>query len=86
MTWLWPDGESVQVTVSPDGIPLAFAWRNRMHRLTEIALHWRVDEGWWRGEDHAWREYWKVCSDTGLLVVIYSDLLTDKWYLQRLYD
>jgi len=33
-----------------------------------------------------WREYFKLTTQTGLLVVIYLDLLNGKWYLQRLYD
>jgi hypothetical protein len=27
-----------------------------------------------------------LSTDTGLLVIIYQDLLSGEWYLQRLYD
>jgi hypothetical protein len=43
-----------------------------------------VDTGWWRLR--VWREYFKLETDTGLLVIIYRNLLTDDWYFQRLYD
>ncbi len=39
---------------------------------------------WWRVR--IWREYFKLTTGTGLLVVIYRDLLSGAWYLQRLYD
>lgn len=32
-----------------------------------------------------WRDYYKVLTDTDL-VVIYYDLLDEKWYLQQVYN
>jgi hypothetical protein len=49
-----------------------------------IAKRWRVDVDWWRGR--VWREYFKLTTHTGLLVILYRDVLTGRWYLQRLYD
>ncbi|MCB0209356.1 MAG: hypothetical protein KDJ52_08505 [Anaerolineae bacterium] len=49
-----------------------------------VAKRWRVDQDWWRGR--IWREYFKLTTKTGLLVIIYRDLLTGEWFLQRLYD
>jgi hypothetical protein len=45
--------------------------QNRAHALDR----WRV-----------WREYFRLATRTGLLVVVYHDLLEDRWYLQRVYD
>ena len=45
---------------------------------------WRVDGEWWRGR--IWRDYFRLTTATGLRVVIYHDLLTDEWCLQRLLD
>ncbi len=84
MTRLWPNGEPITVEHSPDGAPRAFTWQGRTHPVQGIAKRWRVDTGWWRRR--IWREYFKLSTRTGLLVILYRDLLTDRWYLQRLYD
>jgi len=84
MTHLWPEGEPIAVTSETDGTPRAFEWRGRTNLITGVAKRWRVDVGWWR--QRVWREYYKLYTRTGLLVIIYHDLLTGRWYLQRLYD
>lgn len=87
MTRLWPDGIPIQVVVSGPGgadIPGRFTWQGQKHDVQAIHQHWRVQLEWWR--EGIWREYFKVTTTTGLLVVIFHDLHTDNWYLQRLYD
>ena len=84
MTRLWPEGQPIAVLSDGDGTPRSFEWRGCTHPVTGISKRWRVDNGWWR--KRAWREYFKLETATGLLVIIYRDLLTDQWYLQRLYD
>lgn len=84
MTRLWPQGEPI--TVESDGLltPQVFIWREQVHPVQVVAKRWRVDVEWW--QQRVWREYFKVTTQTGLLVIIYRDLLTGSWYLQRLYD
>lgn len=84
MTYLWPGGQLIQVQTDALWTPLHFAWRGQAHPVQHIARRWRVDEAWWRGR--VWREYFKLTTTTGLLAVIYHDLTTGEWYLQRLYD
>ncbi len=84
MTRLWPQGQPIPVSDDADGRPHRFRWQGRTHQVEQITRQWRVDVDWWR--DRAWRAYFKLSTDTGLLVEIYHDLLTDQWYLQRLYD
>lgn len=84
MTRLWPKGQPIAVVSDVDGTPRSFEWQGHTHPVTGISKQWRVDNGWWRLR--VWREYFKLETETGLLVIIYRDLLTDKWYLQRLYD
>jgi hypothetical protein len=84
MTNLWPDGEPIQVASDDMAAPQAFTWQERTHRVQQIAKRWREDQGWW--QRRIWREYFKLSTHTGLLVIIYHDLLTGQWYLQRLYD
>lgn len=84
MTWLWPAGEPVTVRCDALGAPCTFQWRGQQHRVQGVAKRWRIDWGWWRVR--TWREYFKLHTDTGFLLVLYRDLLDGRWYLQRLYD
>jgi hypothetical protein len=100
MTRLWPDGQPITVEPAaqqgsesspgqgpgqkPGVWPSQFTWLGRRHQVTEITKTWRVDVDWWR--DRVWRAYFKLRTDSGLLVIIFQDLLTRNWYLQRLYD
>lgn len=84
MTRLWPDGVLVRVAESSDGVPGRLIWAGQSHKVTEITRRWRVKSDWWR--DAVWRDYFKLITDTGLLLILYHDLQTDEWFLQRLYD
>ena len=84
MTRLWPNGEVIRMTVSDDGDPATFQWDGSSHLVQRIANHWRVDDHWW--DSRIWRDYFKLTTATGWLVIVYRDLLTNTWYLQRLYD
>lgn len=65
-------------------VPSRFNWRGATHEVSEITRYWRIDIDWWR--ERIWRAYFKLRTDSGLLVVIYQDLIEGEWYLQRLYD
>lgn len=84
MTRFWPEGTLIAVVIQASGRPLRFEWQGQVHQVETIARQWRVDVGWWRVR--IWRDYFKLTTDSGLLVVIYHELLTQQWYLQRLYD
>lgn len=84
MTRLWPDGQAIDVEQDAQGTLVAFTWAQQRHRVAQLAQQWRVDVGWWR--QRAWRAYYKLSTDSGLLVVIYHELPDGGWYLQRLYD
>jgi len=84
MTYLWPKGEAIAVESDKWATPLVFIWQGRTHPVHRIAKRWRVDQGWWR--KRVWREYFKVTTHTGLLVIIFREVQSGTWYLQRLYD
>ncbi len=98
MTRLWSTGDSwgIGLPIEVDTqysagdnsaiyeMPLLFTWQNQKHPVVEITKTWRVDIDWWR--ERVWRAYFKVRTKTGILVIIYQDLLSGEWYLQRLYD
>lgn len=74
----------VRVRMDSTHAPVAFQWAGRWHTVVCQANRWRVDVSWWG--QHAQREYFKLVTDSGLLVVVYHDLHTHDWWLQRLYD
>ena len=84
MTRLWPDGVLIQVVADGAGEPEQLIWQRRKHAVAEITRRWRVKSDWWR--DPVWRDYFKLTTETGLLLIIFHDLQADEWYLQRLYD
>jgi hypothetical protein len=99
VTRLWSEGQLISVTTLAAGeevalfsrkgseidpIPSQFVWQGKTHRVVEITRYWRVDIDWWR--ERIWRAYYKLRTETGLLVVIYQDLILGDWCLQRLYD
>ena len=83
MTYLWLPALTIEMTLR-ESRPAFFVWQGQNHRVRWIARQWRVDVGWWRLR--VWRDYYKLVTDTGLLVVVYCDLLEEEWYLQQLYD
>ena len=84
MTLLWPTDVPILVQHNSLLEPQYFEWQGQRYRVRHIAKRWRLDEGWW--EQRIWREYFKLTTRDGLLVIIFRDLITGQWYLQRLYD
>lgn len=84
MTRLWPEGQAINVLLNELAQPHVFTWQGQQHQVEAITRQWRVDVDWWR--ERVWRAYYKLSTDTGLLVILYHDLLSGQWYLQRLYD
>lgn len=84
MTRLWSEGAAIAVVCDEQERPARLTWRGRAHAVTHVARAWRVDLDWWR--ERVWRRYYKVSTDSGLLLVIFQDLTSGDWFLQRLYD
>ena len=72
------------ISSAVEDLPQYFTWQGKAHRVIEITRYWRVDVDWWR--ERIWRAYFKLRTESGLLVVIYQDLISGGWNLQRLYD
>jgi hypothetical protein len=83
MSYLWFPAQAIEIQLQVEKL-YAFKWRGRSHRVVWLAKQWRMDWGWWRLR--VWRDYYKLLTDTGLLVLVYQDLLDGKWYLQQVYD
>lgn len=83
MTYVWQSGAAVPV-VCQDGQPVRFRWGKRQHRVQRIVQRWRVHTGWW--DQPLWRDYFRLVTADGMLLTLYHDLLSDKWYVSELYD
>lgn len=84
MTRLWSGGIVVQVWLNGDAELVRVRWQGQVHAIEQVANHWRIDVGWWRLR--LWRDYYKILTTSGLLMIVYHDLVQDTWYLQRVYD
>ena len=82
MSRLWRDGKRLQVR-SADAMPTALRWKDAWYPIRHIALSWQLDVCWWRAR--IYRDYFKVLAGD-MALVIYHDLLTDTWAMQRVYD
>lgn len=84
MTYLWPDGDPLKVDTDPFGRPMHLLWLGSQHQVTKIINRWILDDLWW--VKRIWRDYYEVITDTGKLLVIFQDVTSQEWYVQRLYD
>jgi hypothetical protein len=85
VTYLSVHGDPLETWGEPE-TPTGFVWRNTPHHILEVTNQWRIHTCWWEPSKAVWREYLKVVTDTGLLCLIFRDLMHDGWFLARLYD
>ena len=85
MTYFWPGGTPIKVEVNTSGQPSCVLWSGKYHTVDRVARVWLVDDRWWDFE-RIWRVYYRITTDSGILIVVFRHVLTGKWYLERLYD
>jgi hypothetical protein len=73
-------------TWGAEDTPDAFTWHHAEHHILQVVNRWRIHTLWWEPSQIVWREYLKCVTDTGMLCVIYHDLLRGGWFLARIYD
>jgi hypothetical protein len=83
VTPFWPAGEPVTVQAEAEK-PRSFVWRGGRQRITGISACWRVHTGWWRDEE-IWRDYWEVITDAGVWCVLFHDLRSGGWFIERIW-
>jgi hypothetical protein len=80
----WPQGKSILVRSDDHHNPQQITWRGYVHQVERIEKSWRVDVEWWNRR--TWRHYFRLRTDTHLLVELYQDIETGAWFLQREFD
>ncbi len=75
---------TIQVQVDELGQPLAVRRRGwpRPSRVASGQDPWRIDDEWWRERPVA-RLYYALLLEDESLLVVYHDLVADRWFAQR---
>ncbi|MFI4977420.1 MAG: hypothetical protein ACHQC8_01890 [Solirubrobacterales bacterium] len=68
----------VRVRVDARGKPIVVAGV----QVETVRRDWLHRFGWWR-DDPLRRHYYEVITVTGRRVVVFRDMLTDRWFSQR---
>jgi hypothetical protein len=84
MTYFWPGGLPIRVQVDSSGRPTRILWNRQQHPVEIVAQSWVIDDLWW--VERIWRLYYLIITQTGHLLVIFRNLLSNTWYAERLYD
>jgi hypothetical protein len=66
------------VQTGPDGLPVAVG-RTQVDAVNE---DWVVEDRWWTGKPLR-RRYFELVLSDGRNVVVFLDLVTSRWFLQR---
>lgn len=82
MSRLSDEDAALAVRADDEG-PVSIRWRGAWHPVEHIALAWQLDVCWWGAR--VYRDYYKLLA-AGMALVIYHDLVTDAWGVQRVYD
>lgn len=72
--------EPVIVEEDSSGLPTAVKIGRRWP-VTAIEDRWRIDDEWWRSEPVS-RLYYAIVLRSGQRLVIYKDLISNRWYRQ----
>ncbi len=72
--------EAIDVEEAPSGLPLAVETPRRQ-AIKTIGDRWRIDDEWWRQEPVS-RLYYEVILASGQRLVLYKDLIDNRWYRQ----
>lgn len=84
MSYLFLSSSAVTVHLGATQLPEYVVWHEVRHHITHIAKQWRIDDAWWK--KRIFRDYYKVTTDTGFLMLLYRNVETGDWYIQRAYD
>jgi hypothetical protein len=82
VTRLLREHPTIDAELDVDGRLVAIRWNGRREAV-EVCNRWRVAEAWWR--EPIERDYFKVVGERWLALV-YFDLASGTWHLERLYD
>ena len=74
--------QRVQVELNANGLPTGMRdAADKLRAVEDIGEIWRIDDEWWRAPIH--RRYVEAIIEGGRRVVLYDDLITGEWWMQK---
>ena len=71
----------IQVEADESGEPQAVVLGRERLAVAAVQDRWRIDDEWWRREPVS-RLYYAVLLASGQRLVLYKDLIDNRWYRQ----
>lgn len=71
----------VEVELDANGQPAVVKVLDGLRAIEVVNETWRLDDEWWRQSIS--RRYYEVVLDSGKRVVLFEDLVTGEWFLQK---
>lgn len=76
--------QEIQVKTNIVGVPVSIVRNGRRVKVTAIYERWRLADEWWVKEVE--RDYFRVRTSVGIVLDIYRDNASNRWYLDRIHD
>lgn len=73
--------KEIKALTHDSGEPAVVIRNDKRGHIAAILNSWRIDDEWWREEIS--RRYFQVELKDGLVMTIFHDLSSGKWYQQR---
>ena len=71
----------IEVLAHDSGEPAVVVRNDKRARVVSVLNSWRIDDEWWC--DEISRQYFQVELKNGLVLTIFHDLVSGRWYQQR---
>ena len=72
---------SVEVSLDEWGRPTVVVESDDSTGVESVVEEWRIDDEWWRTPIH--RRYFEVVLEGGAHVVLFEDLVSGEWFMQK---
>ena len=76
-----PPPQRIQVSLGSDGYPTLLSWEDRIWPVAAVYESWRERRRWWCRP--VLRDYYRLETRDGLVRVVYCDLRSGQWLLER---
>jgi hypothetical protein len=76
-----PKPSPIQVTTDWNGLPRAIVWREHIRKVRCVYEIWRERRRWW-GQPIE-RDYFRLGLEDGQMRVVFRDVRTNRWLLER---
>ena len=76
--------EEIEVKTNIAGVPVNLTRKGRREKVAAIYEHWRLADEWWGKEVE--RDYFRVRTSVGIVLDIYRDSKSNRWYVDKIHD